>query len=451
MVRTGSIATFKHGVHPEDYKHLTNAKAIERMPFSKIYTVPLGQHIGAPSLPIVKKGDYVERGQMIAEAAGFVSVALHAPVSGKVNSIGLAETLTGKMVPSIILETDRFSSQRIKASKPKDYNAMSSNDFIASVQSSGLVGLGGAAFPAHVKFKIPLGRNCDFLIVNGVECEPFLTSDHRTMVEHYEEVIDGIEILAHHTRTRKVYIGIENNKPDAIELLRKASNSSELEIEVVALQVKYPQGAEKMLITAVLEKEIPSGKLPIDVDSLVSNVSSIAALSTWFRKGIPLMERVVTVSGTALKRPANVLVPIGTPMREVLDFCGGTTSDNVLMLLGGPMMGMVQRSLDVPVVKGTSGMLFLDADSLMDLSEYVCIKCGRCLDACPLSLNPSLLGLMARKGLWDEMGDHYVMDCFECGSCSFVCPSHIPLVQSFKVAKGILRERQAKKELESEL
>jgi len=439
-----NLATFKHGIHPEDFKHLTDKLPIERMPFSDEYVLPLGQHIGAPSKPIVKKGQYVNRGEKIAEPGGFVSVALHAPVSGTIKSVDeLTETLTGKMVPSIRLEIDRFSTQQLVTSPPKAYTELTLDEFISSVQNSGLVGLGGAAFPAHVKFKVPEDKTCKYIMINGVECEPFLTSDHRTMVEQPDAVIDGIKILNHFVKAEKAFIGIENNKPDAIKLLtEKAAAFTDFPIEVVPLKVKYPQGAEKMLITAVLNKEIPSGKLPIDVETMVSNVSSIAYLSDWFRIGKPVIERVVTVTGTAINKPANMLVPIGTPMEEVVEYCGGLNHDNVKMLLGGPMMGMPQRSLKIPVVKGTSGMLLLQDEELGTLDEYSCVRCGRCVDACPMFLNPSTLGLLAKKGLWEEMEENYVLDCFECGSCSFVCPSHIPLVQSFRVAKGIIREKQ---------
>ena len=439
-----SLATFKHGVHPDEFKHFTEAKAIERMPFVDEYVLPLGQHIGAPSIPLVKKGQYVKRGEKIADPGGFVSVALHSPVDGTVKAIELAETLTGQMVQSIRIQTDPYSPQLLTPGNPGDLDKMTIDEFIKSVQESGLVGLGGAAFPAHVKFKIPEGKTCRYIMLNGAECEPFLTSDHRTMLEHAWAVIDGINILQKFVGAEKAFIGIESNKPDAIAKLKEEAAKSNFPVEVVPLKVKYPQGAEKMMITAITEKEVPSGKLPIDVEILVSNVSSIAYLSDWFREGKPLIERVVTVTGTAINRPANVLVPIGTSMREVVKHCGGTNSEELRMLLGGPMMGMVQRSLDVPVVKGTSGMLMLTGNEVGTIDEYNCIRCGRCVDACPMYLNPSLLGMLAKKGLWEEMAENYVMDCFECGSCSFTCPSHIPLVQSFRVAKGILRERKAK-------
>jgi len=439
-----SKLTFSHGVHPEEYKHFTESQPIERMPFAEEYVLPLGQHIGAPSKAIVRKGETVRRGQRIAEAGGFVSVALHSPVDGTVTAIELAETPTGQMAPAIRIRTDAYSTQQLHLTPPPAPEDISLQDFIRSVQDAGIVGLGGAAFPAHVKFSIPEGKTCRYLMLNGCECEPFLTSDHRMMVEEPDAIVDGTAILQHFIRAEKIFVGIEDNKPDAIAILTEKFQASGLPAEVVPLQVKYPQGAEKMLITAILRREVPSGKLPLDVETLVSNISSIASLSYWFRQGIPLIERVVTVTGTAIKRPANLLVPIGTSMEEVVDYCGGLTSDATRILLGGPMMGMVQKSLRTPVVKGTSGILVLTDREVRDLAEYDCIRCGKCVDACPMHLNPSMLGLLAKKGLWDEMQDHHVMDCFECGSCSYVCPSGIPLVQSFRVSKGFLREQQAR-------
>ena len=436
--------SFRHGIHPEEYKELSDHCRVERMPFVDEYSLPLSQHLGAPNEPVVRKGNKVKRGQQIASARGFVSVALHSPVDGLVTGIGLTEHPNGQMVQSIHIKADPYSTQQLSASLPKPYEEMSKMEFIASVQEAGIVGLGGAAFPAHVKFSIPEGKTCRYLMMNGCECEPFLTSDHRTMVEYPDDVIDGIRILQHFIGSEKIFIGIEANKPDAIAILHTKAENSGLPIEVVPLRVKYPQGAEKMMITAILEKEVPTGKLPIEVDALVTNISTIAAISQWFRKGQPLIERIVTVTGTAVKRPANVMVPFGTPMRNVVDLCGGITANAVRILLGGPMMGMVQKSLDIPVVKGTSGILILTSDEVRDLSQYDCIRCGRCLEACPMYLNPSILGLLAKKGLWDEMAENHVMDCFECGCCSYVCPSGIPLVQSFRVGKAIVREQKAK-------
>ncbi len=442
--------TFKHGVHPEEFKSLSDNCAIERMPFVKDYTLPLGQHIGAPSKPLVKKGDRVFRGQKVADAGGFVSVALHSPVDGTVKDISLFPHPSGNMQQAIKIEADPFSTQQLGTEKVADPESIDAKTFTSLIQDAGIVGLGGAAFPAHVKFAIPEGKNCKYLMLNGCECEPFLTADHRVMVEYAEELIDGIRILSRFVECEKTYIGIEANKPDAVEIVREAAKKSGLPIEVCPLKVKYPQGAEKMMITAILGHEVPSGKLPLDLEIVVSNVGTVAAISDLFRKGKPLMERVVTVTGPAVKRPANVLVPIGTPMREVLELCGGITDESARILLGGPMMGAVQKDLDAPVLKGTSGILVLTENEVQDLDQFSCIRCSRCLDACPIFLNPSMLGLLAKKGLWDEMAEEYnLMDCFECASCSFVCPSGIPLVQSFRVGKGMLREKWAREKVEA--
>jgi electron transport complex protein RnfC len=431
-------------VHPEDFKELSRGSKIERMPFTKEYILPLGQHIGTPSKPLVTKGQKVGRGEIIAEANGFVSVALHSPVDGTVTDIGLYDSPKGEISQSIKISCDPYSTQRFSGPEA-DPDKLDLPGFLSAVQEAGIVGLGGAAFPSHVKFAIPEGKRCRHLMLNGCECEPFLTADHRTMVEYPEAIIDGLLIINKFLQAEKAYIAVENNKPEAIDALSRLADHCPIPVSVVPLEVKYPQGAEKMMIAAILGKEVPSGQLPIDLEVLVCNVGTVKAVSDHFRKGMPLIERVVTVTGTAIRHPANILVPIGTPMREIIEVCGGITCDNARILLGGPMMGAVQKSLDVPVVKGTSGILVMKDSDVRTLDEYSCIRCGRCLEACPLFLDPSTMGLLAKKGLWDDMEDYHVLDCFECGSCSFVCPSGIPLVQSFRVAKGILRERKAAK------
>jgi electron transport complex protein RnfC len=437
---TDKLLTFRHGVHPEEYKELSNHQPIERIPFVEEYTLPLLQHIGAPSRPVVRKGQRVRRGERIAEAGAYVSVALHSPVDGTVTAIDLFDHPNGQMLPAIRIKTDPFSTQQLEQPVPKPPEEMDKDAFIEAIQQAGVVGLGGAAFPAHVKFNIPGDKDCRYLMLNGCECEPFLTCDHRVMVEYAEALIDGAAILQRFIQAEKVYIAIEANKPDAVITLREAAATSGFPAEVVPLQVKYPQGAEKMMISAILGEEVPAGKLPIDMGVLVSNVGTIVALSNYFRGGQPLIERVITVTGPAVRRPANVLVPLGTPMRDVVEFCGGITREAARILLGGPMMGVVQKSLDTPVVKGTSGILVLTDREVQDITTFNCIRCGRCLEACPLFINPARLGLLARKGLWDEMEENNALDCFECGACSFVCPSGIPLVQSIRVGKGMIRQ-----------
>lgn len=439
-----NLLSFRNGVHPEEYKSLSDFRAVERMPFVQEYTLPLSQHLGAPSRLLVHKGQEVRRGQLIAEPASYVSVALHSPVDGTVSFTGLVEHPNGQMMPGVRIKTDPFSPQTLDKKTLPPVESLTVEAFLQAVQWAGIVGMGGAAFPAHVKFSIPRDKACRYLILNGSECEPFLTCDHRIMLEYTSDLLDGTAILQHFVQASRIIIGIEANKPDAVEVLRKAAAQRRMEVEVLPLAVKYPQGAEKMLITAVLGEEVPSGKLPIDAGALVTNVGTIVALSQYFRGGVPLIERVVTVTGTAVKRPSNLLVPIGTPMREAVDYCGGLMQDTVRILLGGPMMGISQKTLDVPVIKGTSGILLLTEREVQDLHAFNCIRCGRCLDACPIFLNPARMGVLVKKGQWQELEAMNVMDCFECGSCAYVCPSAIPLVQSFKVAKSVLREQKGR-------
>ena len=435
--------SFGHGIHPEDYKVMTRHLPIERMPFMSEVVLPLSQHLGAPSVPLVKTGDKVYRGQLIAKASGFVSVGLHASVTGTVKSLDLRHHPSGKMVESITIETDPFSPQTLYNEHQMLWEKLSVKEILGIIQEAGFVGLGGAAFPTHVKLAIPEGKHADCLIVNGVECEPYLTSDHRLMLEHYDSMFNGIRIYQKILNVSKVYIGIELNKSDAIELLARRV-PEDLNCEVIPLKTKYPQGAEKMLIEAVLQKQVPSGKLPIDVHVVVNNVGTIAGIGDLFKFGQPLIERIVTVTGPGIERPANLMVPIGTRLVDVLDYCGGIKDNTRQILFGGPMMGSPQLHLDVPIMKGTSGILCLTDEQVGVREEYPCIRCLRCVDACPVYLNPSRLGALAKIRNYEDMMDFHIMDCVECGSCSYVCPSNIPLVQRFRVAKALLREKQAR-------
>jgi electron transport complex protein RnfC len=442
--QTSTNLTFRNGIHPQEHKHLTEHCPIERMPFVDEYTLPLGQHLGSPSKTLVKKGEAVKRGQKIADANGFVSVALHSPVDGVVCDINLFPHPNGQAVPCIKIKTDPFSTQVLEEKPPFNLDELDEKGFVTAVQEAGIVGLGGAAFPAHVKFSIPKDKTCKYIMLNGCECEPFLTADHRIMVEHADEIIDGINILQKFTKAEKAYIGIEANKPEAIQILRERSATNDFPIEVSVLKVKYPQGAEKMMISSILGEEVPSGKLPLDLELLVSNVGTIAVMADYFRKGKPMIERVVTVTGHAIHRQANIMVPIGTPMRDVVELCGGLTDKAARILLGGPMMGIVQKSLDTPVIKGTGGILALTNNEVREQEIHNCIRCSKCVEACPIFLNPSMMGLLAKKGIWEEMLEYNIMDCFECACCSYVCPSNIPLVQNFRVAKGMIREQWAR-------
>jgi len=377
---------------------------------------------------------------VIAEAGGFVSTYLHAPVTGTVKAIELRPHQSGKRVETIVISTDSFASQKtLPLEIPAEDAAV--EDKVAFIQRGGLVGMGGAAFPTHVKLKVPKGKRVSFVMLNGCECEPYLTCDHRVMVEQPEAVLRGLDIIMELTGAERGYIGVELNKPDAIEALKKAVGSRS--VEVVGLTVKYPQGAEKMLIDAILAREVPSGGLPLDLEIVVQNVGTAAVLAGLFEQGLPLIERAVTVTGPGVKRPANVLVPIGTPVRQVIEHCGGLLPSARQVVLGGPMMGMAQKSLDVPVTKGTSGILVLDEPANV-VREEPCIRCSRCLEACPMFLNPSRLAQLARAEMPEELKALHVLDCFECASCSFSCPSHIPLVQLIRVGKALVRQKESR-------
>ncbi|HEX9733469.1 MAG TPA: electron transport complex subunit RsxC [Thermoanaerobaculia bacterium] len=439
--------TFRHGIHPAGHKEATEHLPVERMPFVDRYVMPLGQSAGAPSRPVVRAGERVRRGQVIAAPAAFVSSTLHSPVGGTVVGRGPGHHPSGQLVDALEIEADPYDSQRLPAGEAIPWRELTDDEFVTHVQHAGLVGMGGAAFPSHVKYKLPAGKRVRRLIANGCECEPFLTADHRTMVERAADVLRGLEILGRRLGAEEAAIGVELNKADAIAALEReiaARPLPGLPVRVVPLKVKYPQGAEKMLIDAVYGLEVPAGGLPIDVGCLVNNVGTLASLADWFDRGWPLIERVVTVAGPGVARPANLLVPVGTPVRAVLDHCGGLSAETREVVMGGPMMGMPLASLDVPVLKGTSGLLaFTEVETRLP-AEYTCIRCGRCVEACPQFLNPSRLARLARAGRWEEMERYFALDCVECGSCSFSCPSGIPIVQLIRVGKAKLREQRAK-------
>ncbi|GAB6041119.1 electron transport complex subunit RsxC [Endothiovibrio diazotrophicus] len=433
--------SFHHGVHPEGLKEATVDLPIQRVPFVSRYVMPLGQHIGVPAKAVVQAGDAVKRGQLIAEAGAFLSTCLHSPVTGKVVNVGPHRYTDGSFQPAIEIEADPYATQRLDPQPAKDWAALSIDEFIAEVQRAGIVGLGGAAFPAHVKYSIPETLKIDEILINGAECEPYLTNDHRLMVERPEAMLRGTEILMAKLGASHATIGVEDNKPDAIEILRKRIGNNGA-ISVVSLPMKYPQGAEKMLIRAVYGREVPAGQLPRDLGITVNNVGTVVAIADWFDHGMPLIERVVTVSGPGAAYPANLIVPLGTPLRDVLKFCGGLKVGTREVIMGGPMMGAPAASLDVPVLKGCSGILaFTDAETRLG-QEYACIRCGRCLEACPYFLNPSRLARLGKARRFEEMRDQYqVMDCVECGACTYACPSNIPIVQHIRTAKDNLRRR----------
>jgi electron transport complex protein RnfC len=439
--------SFKHGVHPPEQKKGTNGLAIKQFPFAPVIILPMVQHIGAPSEILFHEGQEVARGQLIAKANGYVSVPIHAPVSGTIRKIANVPTISGKMVPGIFLEAFPFSSQEVIEGKPIDVVHASREEILQGVQDAGIVGLGGAAFPTHVKLNVPEGKKCETLIINGIECEPYLTTDHRVMLEQAPDIFMGIKYLLKATGAHKAIIGIEANKKDAADHLNSLLNPDD-PVSVKVVPVKYPQGAEKMLITSILNREVPSGGLPIDVGALVVNVATTAEIGRLLPHGRGIQERVITITGPGVKKKGNYLIPIGTPLRFVLEQVG--VEQNISeVYMGGPMMGVAVSNLDISIVKGTSGIVvFTEKEVYKPEKVYPCIKCGKCVDACPISLNPSQLGILAKFEAYDKMAEEFhLMDCFECGSCSYVCPSHIPLVQYFRLSKSIVRKRNNAKKM----
>lgn len=437
--------TFAHGIHPPGLKESTRELSIRQFPFAGTLAVPLSQHIGKPAIPVVSEGQEVVRGQCIAKPDGFISVAMHAPASGIVRSISLVPSITGRMVKGIFIEPYAASTQEIAEGKPCDAATATPEEIVDAIQQAGVVGLGGAGFPTHAKLKIPDGKHVDTLIINGAECEPILTTDHRVMLEHTDDIYAGIPYLMRATGAKRVIIAVESNKPDAAETL-KAALPGDLPATVEVLPVKYPQGAEKMLITALTGREIPSGALPLDVHAIVVNVGTTAEIGRLLPQGNGIQERVITVSGPGVKKKGNYRIQIGTPLRFILESVG-VEDDITRVFLGGPMMGQSVSSLDIRVTKGTTGVIaFTERESgrMKARKEYPCIRCGYCVDVCPIFLNPSQLGLLASAEKHQSMvKDFNLMDCFECGCCTFVCPSHIPLVQKFRVAKSAVRKAKA--------
>lgn len=436
--------SFAHGIHPPAHKALTAHIPIRRLAFPSVLVLPLSQHIGAPSKAIVTKGQEVVRGEPIAIATSDLSVPIHAPATGRIKDIKLVTTSRGSKEMSIILEAYEASSQQVLWKNTWQADSLNHDDMLKAIQDIGLVGLGGAAFPSHFKLNSPEGKLVDTLIVNGCECEPYLTCDHRVMLEYPEQLITGIRYAMKATRTSKAIIGIEDNKMDAVKVLQKLL-VNEAHISVQAVETKYPQGSEKMLIKSLINREVPAGGIPADIGVVVNNVGTLSALGQLLPLGEGLTERVITVTGPGIKRPGNYLIPIGTTIGFVLEQLGyeGTANE---FIMGGPMMGPAVSSLDTPITKGCSGLLVLDEPNIQQENRqtWPCIKCGRCVNACPMNLNPSQLGLLASAADFETMADGYNLNhCFECGCCSYVCPSNIPLVQYFRIAKAINREKAA--------
>lgn len=441
------LKTFKlGGVHPPENK-LSKDKKIEVLPLPKSVFIPVAMHIGAPAIPLVKKGDVVKVGQVIAQSSSFVSTNIHSSVSGTVKKVDFSADSSGYPKQGIFIDVDGDEwSESIDRSPAlnKEIN-LSGEEIVKRIHEAGIVGLGGATFPTHVKLVPPKGMKAEVLLLNGVECEPYLTSDHRLMLEKADEIMVGIQLLMKAMNVDKAVIGIENNKPDAIKLLSEKCKSVK-GVSVVALKVQYPQGGEKQLINAVTGREVPSGALPIAVGAVVSNVGTAFAVYEAVQKNKPLFERVVTVTGKGLAKPSNFHVRIGTSTSELVAAAGGLPENTGKVISGGPMMGKAISSLEVPVTKGTSGILLIPEQEAKRDQVLNCIRCSRCTTVCPMGLEPFLLMTLGEKQIFDRAENERVMDCIECGSCSYTCPSSRPLLDYIRFGKGkvgaIIRSRK---------
>ena len=432
--------TFKSGIHPEESKYFTESLPIEILPEPKEVFIPLQQHIGAPCKPLVEVGDEVKVGQVIGSSDAFVSSPVHATINGKVKDISRYNTPTGTRSQMIhIVATEEEDGEKSAESKTGiDWTNLSIEDLKNRIKNAGIVGLGGAAFPTHVKLSPPEDKPIDTFILNGCECEPFLTADHRTMLEMPDNVLKGMAIIMKVLGVKKGYIGIESNKPDAIKSMQKAANG--YGFEIVTVKTKYPQGAEKMLIKAIKKRKVPTGGLPMDVGAVVQNVGTAVAVANAVSYEKPLTQRVVTVTGNGIKEPKNLMVTIGTKFSDVIEFCGGLVDETAQVFMGGPMMGIAQYDLSVPVIKATSGIVC--TTNYKQVEPLACIGCGSCVQSCPMFLMPTRLARLSLIRHWSDADKMGIMNCIECGSCAYVCPSNIPLVQWIRVGKQKVYEIQ---------
>jgi electron transport complex protein RnfC len=429
------LSIFRGGIHPPDKKELSAHKPIQVSKPPQRVVIPLSQHLGAPCKAIVSINQEVKRGELIGEPTGFVSAPVHSSVSGKVIALGEFLNAMGRMVMSIVVENDGRDEWTILKDNP-DYIDLPAEEMKEKIKAAGIVGMGGATFPTVVKLSPPKEKPIDTVILNGSECEPYLTGDYRLMLERPKEIIEGLKILMKVLGVNRGFVGIEDNKPDAVKTMKEAAEGLG-NIEVCALRTKYPQGAEKMLIKTLTGREVPPRALPMDVKVVVQNVGTAFAVYEAVRYGKPLIERVVTVTGEGITNPGNLLVRIGTMVSDLIEECGGLKDEKLKVISGGPMMGFSIPSLDIPVTKGTSGILALPEGEIVHAEDFgPCIRCGRCIDVCPMGLMPMMLSTYAEKGEYEAAKEYNLFDCFECGSCAFVCPSKRPIVQLVRLAKS---------------
>lgn len=425
---------FIGGVHPDDGKALSCEKPIRVAPLLEKYVVPVTQNIGKPPKVIVNKGDLVKKGQLIAEADGFVSVPLHSPTSGTVGETVLIPGAVGTMIPAIEIFSDGQDEWGSPLEPIPDWKNTDREILKKRICDAGIIGMGGAAFPSHVKLSPPPEKVIDTLILNGAECEPYLTADHRLMLEHPNCVLEGAAIAAKILKVDRVFVGIEENKQNAIDAMKEIAGK--YGIKIVPLRVRYPQGAEKQLIMAITGRHVVAGGLPMDVGCVVQNVGTCAAIRAAVMEGHPLIERMTTITGSPVKDPCTWQLRIGTPVAEALKLAGGIVAPAAKLILGGPMMGFAQATLDGSVAKNSSGILLLQAEETGQYTSNPCIRCGRCVDACPMRLLPGPISVLVESEKYDQAEQAFVMDCVECGACSYVCPANRPLIQHFRRAKA---------------
>lgn len=439
-----AVKQVKGGVLVDHHKDTKDMATVRITPPERVI-LPMQQHIGAPCSPIVKVGDHVDVGQKIADSEQYVSAPIHASVSGKVTAVSEVKVANGRIVPAVTIENDGEMTLCEDIKPPKVENKA---DLIKAIRNSGLVGLGGAGFPSHVKFNIPDDKNIDTLIINAAECEPFITVDYRECIENTRNIVDGVYLLKDILGFKNIVIAVEDNKPDAIKILKDIAdmdNHKDNAVKVMTLKSKYPQGAEKMMVQSVTGRKVPVGKLPADVGCVVANVGSVAFIARHVRTGRPIISRTLTVSGSAIANPMNVRVPVGIEASKVIDFCGGFKKDPVKIIAGGPMMGTALIDTDVPILKSNNALLAFADEVITNKKERACIHCGRCAEACPMSLIPTDIEALAMNKDAEALSKAGIMVCMECGSCSYSCPAGKPLVQYMRLGKDVIREAGAKK------
>ena len=432
---------FFGGVHPHDMKAATNEKAIEKLPAPAEVVIPMSMHFGAPCTPLVKAGDHVKVGQKIGEFKG-LGAPIHASVSGTVKAVEPRPYSMGGNMMSVVIENDFQDELSEEVQAPANPDTLSVEEMIEAVKNAGIVGMGGATFPTHVKISGGIGQ-VDTVIINGAECEPYITGDHRTMLERPEEIIGGATYLAKMFSVDKVVIGVEDNKQNGIDAMNKVIAEKNAPVVVEPLRCRYPQGGEKQLCQAITGKQVPPGGLPSNIGCAVFNINTTCAIFRAITQGMPVVQKIVTVSGSGVVEPKNVECPIGTPVSCLFDFCGGLKDGTYKLIAGGPMMGMAQYTADIPVAKGTGAMLAFCEQEEQTVENPQCIRCGKCVEACPVHLEPLFMYQYAAKGMADELNDAHIMDCMECGACSYVCPARMHLTHMFKTGKQLVKDKMA--------